>query len=343
MNYRLFGNTPLKVSEVGFGCSQIGGTVETKSDGQVVDTLLEALDEGINFYDTADLYAQGQSERLLGRAFRHKRDSVIIATKAGYRLTSAGALGARLKPIVRPLVRALPWMKKSVRRARSAQIGQDFSPGYLRRAIDSSLARLQTDYVDIFQLHSPDSSTIEMGEFLETLETVKAQGKIRHYGVACRSVEDAFLCLRYPGICSVQIPINLFEFERASSFLTLAQELNIAVIARQALASGFLARPASLLRPEDFHVGEEEFRQKLAQAEAFQFLDSRNGRTLAQAALQFVLQLAGVSVVIVGMRSRAHLHENLVACVHRLPANEVAQISAVQGTLRLAIQENKTR
>jgi aryl-alcohol dehydrogenase-like predicted oxidoreductase len=301
--------------------------------------LLEALDRGINFYDTADIYAQGRSERLLGKAFKHQRTAVIIATKAGYHLTAAGGFGARLKPILRPLVSRVPWVRKSVQRARGAQKRQDFSPAYLKKAIDQSLERLQTDYLDIFQLHSPPSSTIEAGEFIETLENAKAQGKIRWYGVSCRTVEDALLCLRYPGISSLQVAVNLLEFEGIPSLLASAKEKNVAVIARQPLASGFLARHPSLLRPEHFAVDEQEFREKLGKAKAYQFLDTGSRRTMAQAALQFVLQLCGVSVVIAGMSSRTHLNENLAAAACPLTEDERAQIDLVLGRESPKVQE----
>ncbi len=330
MNYRSFGSTPLKVSEIGFGCGRLGGTVEHSSEKGVINTLLEGSERGINFYDTADIYAQGRSEQLLGRAFKHKRSAVIIATKAGYHLTAAGSFGARLKPLLRPLVRMAPWVRKSVQRARAAQQHQDFSSVHLRRAIDASLRRLQTDYLDIFQLHSPPSSTIETGEFIETLEHAKSEGKVRWYGVSCRTLEDASLCLRYPGISSVQIAISLLEFKGVSSFLALAEQKNVGVIARQPLASGFLARPAGVLKPEHFSVSEKELKEKMERAKAYQFLNAEGRRTIAQAALQFVFQLSGVSVVIVGMSSRRHLGENLAARAYPLTEDEIAQIYSVQ-------------
>jgi len=328
MEYRSFGDTSLRVSEIGFGCSRLGGTVESKSDKEVISTLLEAFDRGINFYDTADIYGQGRSERLLGEAFRHQRTAVIIATKAGYCLTKAGGFGASLKPLLRPLVRMMPDLRRSVHRARAAQKYQDFSPDHLRRAIDESLRRLRTDYIDVFQLHSPASPVIEAGEFIETLENARIQGKLRSYGVSCRSIEDAWLSLRYPGVSSVQIRINLLEFEGVSSFLAAAESRKVAVIARQPLASGFLARPAALLKPVDLSVSEEEFKAKLAQAQAYQFLDMGNRRTTAQAALQFVLRLPWVSVVIVGMSSRNHLNENLAPTCF-LTEDEVQRIHSM--------------
>lgn len=341
MNYRSFGKTSLRVSEIGFGCGRLGGTIETKGGKEVLRTLLEAFDSGINFYDTADTYGQGRSERLLGQVFKYRRTAVIIATKAGYHLAAGASLGARLKPLVRPLVRLMPSLRKSVQRARVAQRGQDFSSRYLREAIEGSLGRLQTDYLDLFQLHSPPSSIIEKGEFIETLEQAKSEGKIRWYGVSCRTIEDALLCLRQPGISSVQVAINLLEWKGVPALLARTEQEKIAVIARQPLASGFLARPASLLKPEHFPVDQKQFKGTLERAKDYQFLDAPGARTIAQAALRFVLQLPGVSVVIAGMRSRAHLKENLAAPACPLAEDELARIRSLVDGEPAKVEESR--
>ncbi len=329
MHYRTFGNTSLRVSEIGLGCSRLAGT--SNSDKQVLSRLLDAFHGGVNVFETADVYAQGRSEQLLGQAFKHERPNVIIATKAGYRLTPAGTFVARLKPVLRPALHLVSQLRKHVQRTHTVQKGQTFSPQYLTRAIEGSLRRLQTDYLDLFQLHSPPSEVITSGEFIDTLESAKSQGKIRWYGVSCRTIDDAVLCSKYSGISSVQIPINLLQFEGVPSFLELAQQANIGVIARQPLASGFLARQVNDITPEHLSVAEHEFRRKLEQARAFQFLERTNCRTIAQAALEFVLRLPGVSFVIAGMSTQQHLNENLAAPKRPLTHNEMEQIYAVLG------------
>jgi aryl-alcohol dehydrogenase-like predicted oxidoreductase len=323
MDYRTFGNTSLRVSEIGLGCSQLGGT--SNSDKQVLSRLLEAFERGINFFDTADVYAQGRSERLLGQAFKRNRSNIIIATKAGYQLTAAGRFGAWLKPVLRPALRLASSLRRPVQGAGASLKRQTFSPEYLSRAIDGSLRRLQTDHLDIFQLHNPSRDVIATGEFIETLESAKSQGKIRWYGVSCRTVEDALLCLRYSGISTIQIPINFLQFDGVPSFLALAKRANVAVIARQPFASGFLARRDAHL--ESKHVSGDN----VERAKAFQFLELKNHRTIAQAALEFVLRLPGVSVVIAGMNSQEHLNENLAAPARPLTQEEITQIYAVFG------------
>jgi aryl-alcohol dehydrogenase-like predicted oxidoreductase len=329
MDYRSFGRTALSVSEIGFGCSRLSGSVNYKSDKEVLSILLQAFDRGVTFYDTADMYAQGRSERLLGDAFRNKRDAVIIATKAGYHLSTAGRVVAKLKPLLRPLVR---WTRRARTRVQPVQPtwgAQNFSSDYIRRAIDGSLRRLKTDYLDIFQLHSPPPEIIETGEFISTLEHAKAQGKIRSYGVSCRAIEDAALCFRHPGITSVQLPINLLEFKGVVSVLALAAQKHVAVIARQPLASGYLAQPVALLKRRHFSEQEQEFTEKLERARAYQFLAQADCRTIAQAAIQFVLRLSGVSVVITGMSTRKHLADTLATAACPLTQHEMARIYAV--------------
>ncbi len=327
MDYRAFGNTSLRVSEIGLGCAHLGGT--SNSDKQVLRRLLKAYDLGINFFDTADVYDQGRSERLLGQAFKDNRSNIIVATKAGYQLTAAGRLGAWLKPCLRPALRLASSFRTHFQATRASLKRQTFSPDYLSRAIDGSLRRLQTDYLDIFQLHNPSCDVIATGEFIEPLESAKSQGKIRCYGVSCRTVDDALLCLRYSGISAVQIPINLLQFEGVPSFLALSKRANVAVIARQPFASGFLARRDANFKSK--HVPGDQFAHKTERAKAFQFLELKNNRTIAQAALEFVLRLPGVSLVIAGMNNEKHLNENLAAPAWPLTQEEMAQIYAVFG------------
>jgi aryl-alcohol dehydrogenase-like predicted oxidoreductase len=324
VNYRSFGRTPFRVSEIGLGCSRLGGAARYKHEKELLDTVLQAFDRGINFFDTADSYAQGGSERLLGSALRGRRAAAIIATKAGYRLTATGRIGAKLKPLLRPLVRSISGLQRSVSRVQSVGRTQEFSPDYIRRAIESSLLRLQTDYIDVFQLHNPPSEVIESGDLIPTLDRARSEGKIRCYGISCRTVEDATLCLRHPSISSIQLPINLLDFKGIASFLLLAEQENVAVIARQPLASGYLARPAVEIKAEHFSAREEEFKRKLDQARGYQFLAVSNRRTIAQAALNFVLALRGVSVVITGMSDKEHLEENLAAPACSFTPDELA-------------------
>jgi aryl-alcohol dehydrogenase-like predicted oxidoreductase len=336
MEYRTFGNTSLRVSALGIGCSRLGGT--STSDKEVLATLLGAFDRGINFYDTADVYAQGQSEKFLGATFKRNRAAVVIATKAGYHLTAAGRLGTRLKPFLGPAIRLAAGLRRQAQRIRPTPQDQSFSAQHLMAAIEGSLRRLQPDYLDIFQLHNPPSTVVERGEFIATLEHAKSQGKIRCYGISCRRVADAEFCLLYPSISAVQIPINLLQFENVLSFLELAKRKNVAVVARQPFASGLLSRPTVSLKSRHFSLGEDAFREQLERVRDFQFLELANRRTIAQAALQFVLQLSGVSVVVAGMSTRKHLDDNLAAAARPITQDEIAQIYVALGHKSVEVQ-----
>lgn len=312
MEYRSFGKTHLKVSEIGFGCQSLGGGLYYRDDLESIKTLHQALDSGVNFYDTSDHYSQGASEILIGRAFKGKRDKVFIATKAGTRYSPIGSLALRMRPFLRPMSHVLRPMKISLHLMRASQKHSDFSAEYLTKGVGRSLKRLQTDYLDLFQLHKPPSSILEKGDFCETLEKLKDQGKIRYYGVSCATVEDALICLKYPGISSVQVGISLLDQEAITKLLPIAKEKKLAVIARNPRAQGHLTNTLSDIMAETYARNQREFEERKNKAKQFQFLVKEN-RTLAQAALQFVLQLHGVSVVIPRAVNREQLEENLGA------------------------------
>ncbi len=312
MDYRTFGHTDLKVSEMGLGCQSIGGGLYFKDDPEALKTLLMAFDRGVNFFDTADYYSQGNSERLIGRAFKGNRDRVIIATKAGTVYSAVGGTALRLRPLLRPVRWLLQPMKIPFHLMRASQKRKDFSDRHLTEAVHQSLKRLQTDYIDLFQLHKPDSNLIDKGDFLGTIEKLKAQGKVRYYGISCATVDDALLCLRHAEISSVQVTINLLEQEAITKCLPIAKEKNIAVIIRNPRAQGHLTDSLSDITGETYARNQTEFREKQDQARRFLFLVGE-GRTLAQAALRFVLRLEGVSAVIPRALDREQLEENLGA------------------------------
>ena len=267
-------------------------------------TLEQAFDSGITFYDTADSYGLGHSEELLGRVFRGKRSAIIIATKAGYRVAQVGSLLSTLKPLVRPALQAVPWLRKSALKVRSSQLHQDFSPGYLRAAVDRSLARLRTDYIDLMQIHNPPALVARDSAVFEMLDSLRRQGKIRHYGVSFKEPEEAAEFLTVPGLASLQFSVNILNWQRAAIVAEQAQSRNLAVIANQPLAGGpdILAKAAA---------------DRLASG----------CRTIAQGAVQFTLQVPGISVAIPGMTNRNHLVENLGALTApRLSPQELAAI-----------------
>jgi aryl-alcohol dehydrogenase-like predicted oxidoreductase len=307
INPRRFGQTGLIVSQFGLGCARLGGIFKHEPD-EFEKILTTAFDQGITFFDTANIYSQGESEALLGRTLRRQRNQIVIASKAGYVLPSRRELVARLKPVVRPLIRALGLARHHLPGVVRGSMTQDFSPGHLRQSIEQSLRRLRTDRIDLFQLHSPSLETAASGDWIEVLEHLKQQGKIRHYGVSCDSVEASRATLRHPGVSSIQVPLNLLERE-ATAVLPVALAKGVGVIARECLANGLLARKMSLMEIRARCQSEDEAAFKAAQLERHQRAASDSGCTLTQHALRFVSRLEGVSVTLIGV-SR---HQQLVS------------------------------
>jgi aryl-alcohol dehydrogenase-like predicted oxidoreductase len=303
---RQFGSTSLQVSEIGFGGSRIGGIFSQGKAGrnETVRVLHEALDSGINFYDTADMYAQGESESLVGLAFKDRRSQVIIAGKAGYILPGQRKLISRIKPLVKPVIKMLGLKRENLPSAVSGSLSQNFSTEYIASAVEASLRRLNTDYLDIFQLHSPPMDVIEKGDFLATLESLKSQGKCRHYGIAVDSVNHALACLKYPGISSLQFPFGLLDQEGLDQLIPAASEKGIALIARGCFGGG-------LLKPTLTEPQLKEMTSKWKQVLAFREVAKSQKRDLLQAALHFSLHSPQLSLTLLGMRTSGHLTSNL--------------------------------
>ncbi len=169
MKYNKLGQTELLVSEIGLGCQSLGGGLYYHNKGESIAMVRKAVDEGVNFFDTSDHYSQGLSEQWLGEALKGRRQDVVLATKAGTRYTQLGDLAVRAGPALRPFSRYLRPLKISFHRLRATQKRQDFSGRYLTRAVEASLKQLNTDYLDLFQLHKPLSSELQAGEWCGTL------------------------------------------------------------------------------------------------------------------------------------------------------------------------------
>lgn len=291
------------------------------SKREPLDALQQAFDQGITFYDTADMYTQGESETLLGKAFNGRRDKVVIASKAGYCLPAQRKLIAGIKPLVKPLVRMLGIKRQSLPSGVSGSLSQDFSPEYLMNAIEASLRRLNTDHLDLFQVHSPPTATIASGEFIESLEKLKAQGKTRYYGVACDTVEDAMLSLKYPGVSSVMFPFGLLDQEAQNELFAKAEAQGVALIARGCFGGGLLK--TSLTEQEL-----REMTEKWPRILAYRRIAGQYGRSVLELALQFSRSFPTISVHLLGMRTPAHLTENLkYLSASLLTAEELHEVS----------------
>jgi len=312
MRLRPFGKTSLLVSEFGLGCARIGGVFQS-SPKTFIDLLVGANDAGINFFDTADMYSQGESEKLIGKALRSRRDRIIIASKAGYALPAQRRLAAVLKPILRPAVQLLKIRRDQLPSGSRGAITQDFRPDYLRRAVEGSLRRLRTDYLDLFQLHSPGVAAIESREWQPALEELKRVGKIRYYGIAVDTIEAGLAALRCPGVSSVQFTLSLLEQRSATELFPLLLAQGVGGIAREVLANGLLVKAAADIDLKKFCNSPEEEALRTAQLARLRSDEAQGGPAVLRRALEFPGSVDGVSVTLLGARNIEQLQKLLTA------------------------------
>lgn len=292
MRFRSLGRTGLRVSEIGFGAWGIGGdgggavAYGPADRDQSIRALQVALDRGINFYDTSDFYGHGRSEELIGEAFAGRRAEVVVASKAG--MLEDGSK-------------------------------TDFSPAHLRRALEASLRRLRTDYVDLYQLHSPPPEELS-DDVVATLISFKKEGKIRAYGVSARSPEEAKKAVERFDFPALQVNFNLIDSRAADCGLfALAGRKGAGVVARTPLSFGFLT--GQYAADGDFHERDHRRRwspeQRRLWAEApgrfAALIAALPGQSAAQFALRYCLSQACVSSTIPGMLTAAQVEENAAA------------------------------
>lgn len=275
--YRRLGSTDLEPSALGFGCSTIASLGTRHPRQEVESTLREALDAGINFFDTADVYGQGDSERLLGKIIRGKREGIIVCTKAGLTVGPMERVVRLAKPFVNALMirwRAARTATADIRRRSERQC---FDPEYLRRRIEGSLRRLNVERIDLFLLHNPPTDMEERSGVFDMLNRFKQEGKLRHSGISCRSLADAEVWIEQPGVACVQVPISAMRLPEATPVLARAEARGVGVIAREV------------------------------------FSDGGQSRGLVSDSLSPLLRHAAIGTVLVGMTCRQHLRENLRA------------------------------
>lgn len=311
MRYRRFGATDLTVSEIGFGCARLGGIFQDVTKTDILKTLDAAVHHGITFFDTSDMYCQGESEELLGIALRKRRSDVVIASKVGYCLPARRKIISRIKPVLRPILRGTGIKPGQLSSKVRGSLSQDFSSRYIIEAVEHSLRRLRTDYLDLYQLHSPPADVLESGDFLEPLEKLKRDGKIRYFGVSCESTPDALTCLRYAEISSLQIRISLLDQSALEDVIPRAKAQGVSIIARECFAGGLLAKPQAALGLEAIMPDEAERDAKRREIASLHQLADQSGRFLTQLALQFILGIEGISVTLLGMRTEAQLRDNM--------------------------------
>ncbi len=295
---RRFGRTGWDVSEIGFGAWAIGGSWGTVGEDAAREALLAALEAGTTFIDTADVYGDGRSERIIRDVLKEWRGPrPIIATKAGRRL--------------------------------SPHVAGGYTHANLEAFVDRSLENLGVDALDLVQLHCPPTEVYYRPEVFDALDRLVAAGKIRYYGVSVEKVEEALKAIEYPNVVSVQIIYNILRQRPADLFFREAKARNIGVIARVPLASGALTGKmdrTTTFPPDDhrqfnrqgeaFDVGETfagvPYDVALDAVEAIRPLVPA-GTTMAAFALRWILMADAVSVVIPGAKSRAQAEANAAA------------------------------
>ena len=298
MKYRSFGRLPVKTSEIGFGAWQIGGAWGEVSEADGKAALNAALDAGVTFIDTADVYGDGRSEKIIAEVLKARGGPrPFVATKAGRRLNPHVAAG--------------------------------YTRANIEAFIDRSLGNLAVDRLDLVQLHCPPTEVFYTPELFDGLEAIKAAGKIANYGVSVEKVEEALKAIEYPGVVSVQIIYNICRQRPGQLFFAEARKRGIAVIVRVPLASGLLSGKITATthfaaddhrlfnrHGEAFDVGETfggvPFEVGLEAVEDVRKLVPA-GASMAAFALRWILMADAVSVVIPGARNAEQARGNAAA------------------------------
>ncbi len=295
MKYRSLGKTELEVSAVGFGVWTVSagwwGRVDER-DG--VNLLNQALDLGISFFDTADAYGRGYGEEILAKALGKKRSNNVIGTKFGYDFhTQIWEEGRKELP-------------------------QDFSSEFVRRACEQSLRRLNTDYIDLYQLHNPRMEAIESDELFETLEALVDEGKIRYYGVALgpdadrvEGVEEGEAAMKERKVASVQVAYNILEQDPVRRFFPIALEEGAGLLSRAPHAYGLLYGAYDNLPAPTAsdHRGQAWLETSLKKVEQLDFLTLETDATIGQVAIQFALAHRAIAGVLPDITGPERLRE----------------------------------
>ncbi len=306
MECRALGKTGLKTSVIGLGCSRLGASVFEDHKTNPQSFLHFALEQGVNFFDTADSYGYGNSERLLGQAFRGKRDKVIIATKGGFLPSSLARFGKYVLPVIGPFRSLISKQKTSLKKISTKR--QRFDVSYLKKALENSLRRLETDYIDLYQLHSPPRTILEREEIFHFLARCQQEGKIRFYGISVNTIQDGVFCLQIPNIAALQVPINILEQQATTDLLPQAFS-KTGILARVPFARGLLTNTRSVTTGNQLGTPSSSYHKLKRLYE----MCRQEDRTLSDVALQFLLQQQSLSSILVGTKSIQHLKANILA------------------------------
>jgi aryl-alcohol dehydrogenase-like predicted oxidoreductase len=298
MKKRILGKTGFEISEISLGTWQVGGKWGEKFNTANADSILNvAVDNGVNFIDTADVYGDGESEKAVGRLIHSRSERIVVATKCGRKL--------------------------------NPHIDEAYQPAVLRKFVEDSLKSMNLETLDLIQLHCPPTETFYRPEVFELFNNLKKEGKILNMGVSVEKVEEALKAIEYDNVTTIQIIFNMFRQRPASDFFHAAAEKNVGIIVRVPLASGLLTgkfTPSTVFNPDDhrafnrhgeaFDKGETfagvDFLMGLNAVEEIKKLFPANS-TLASMALKWILMFPEVSCIIPGASRPEQILSNLKA------------------------------
>src|SRR5258708_9689153 len=323
MQYRQLGTTDMKVSSISFGAWAIGGTWGAVKDDESLAALSRAIDLGVNFIDTADVYGDGHSEKLIAQLRKNRpNDKFYVATKAGRRLSPFVASG--------------------------------FNRANLTAWVERSLHNLEVESLDLLQLHCPPSEVYDMPEVFGILDDLVKAGKLRYYGVSVETVDEALRSIRYPNLQSVQIIFNMFRLKPADEFFAAAKARQVGILARVPLASGLLTgklTAQSVFSDDDhrkFNRNGESFvkgetfsgvpyERGLEAVEALQKI-TPVGLKIVQFALRWILMFDAVTCAIPGAKRPSQEEQNASAA--ELPALSPETMAAVRDVYDQYVRES---
>ncbi|WP_226037189.1 aldo/keto reductase [Aquibacillus saliphilus] len=297
MRYRSLGKTGMEISELSFGTWAIGGAWGKTNDEEALKGLNRAMEAGVNFFDTADVYGDGHSEELLAKATKGKEDEIYIATKFC--------------------------------RAGDIHDLNTYSEKSITDYCDASLKRLNRDSIDLFQIHCPPLEILKEGSVFKVLDKLKEQGKIRNYGVSVETVEEGLYCLEQPNVSTLQVIFNIFRQKSIEELFPKAKEKGVGILARVPLASGLLTGKFSTNHQfesddhrqfnrngEAFNVGETfggiEFSKGVELSNQLNWIAEGRGN-MTRAALKWILEHDAISSVIPGFKTVKQVEDNLEA------------------------------
>ena len=295
MKYRKFGSLDWNVSEIGLGCWQIGADWGEVREDKAKEVLKSSFDNGVNFFDTADVYGMGRSEKFVGEFIKSLSERIYVATKAGRQINPHVAEGYYNKELMESYV-------------------------------DQSLSNLNVETIDLLQMHCPPTEVYSSDHTFDMLDHLVSKGKIQHYGFSVQTVDEALACIKRPNTKSIQVIFNIFRQKPAEKLFEIAKEKKVAIIVRVPLASGLLTgkfSKDSSFAPDDhrnyningdaFDVGETfsgvNFNKALDAVEDLKNILPTD-ITLSQLSLRWILMHDAVSVVIPGAKNKDHVNLN---------------------------------